>query len=401
VYNWGYSNADIAAANATFNIMRLPINEATANDPGALQTMKGYVDQFADQRAIICMFGTVKPNGSNSHGDGLPDGLAAMGAAWAKVNAVFATYPNVHYEILNEPFGYTPQNSAGAAHYVSDMKEIISYGGLPSSKVILDGMGYADDVQLVAAAGWTGDLGYHFYPNWSSTRTQSAYSNLAQAAIGSLGPRTWITEFGANLGYENSCYNVYDDGSNPQSGDVNALRGLDDALFALRSEGKGVKGAFFWHGWNNEDSYDYWASFNSQGACKVREILQIAGPVIGLSGKCLDVLKDVSTPGEPIDLYECNDGPNQMWAYQNGNLESLGNCMTVAPDGTHVQLWPCNHSAQQQWASRSDGTLFNANSNKCLNVPGFDASNGTELIIWPCTTSGNMSNEVWKVGSAE
>ena len=85
VYNWGYSNADIAAANATFNIMRLPINEATANDPGALQTMKGYVDQFADQRAIICMFGTVKPNGSNSHGDGLPDGLAAMGAAWAKV----------------------------------------------------------------------------------------------------------------------------------------------------------------------------------------------------------------------------------------------------------------------------------------------------------------------------
>ncbi len=268
VYSWNYTNAQVAAANSTFKMMRLPINEASANDPAALAILKGYVDQFAGHQAIICMFGTRKTTGG-THGDGFPDGLAAMGAAWAKVNAVFASYPNVHYEIFNEPFGY---DKSDPAHYVIDMKEIIRYGGLPASKCILDGMGYADDIDLVASGGWTGDLGYHFYPNWSSAHTQPAYSNLVQAKLGSWGQKSWITEFGANLGYDNACYETFDDGTHAWSSDVNALRGLDDALRALRAKGHGVKGAFYWHGWNNEDSYDYWAASNKNGACKVREI---------------------------------------------------------------------------------------------------------------------------------
>lgn len=267
VYSWGYSNAQIAASNYTFNMMRLPVNEDTADDPAALATMKGYVDQFAGKNAIICMFGVAKPG--LSHGDGFPDGLAAMGAAWAKVNAVFASYPNVHYEIFNEPFGYSKSDPA---HYVSDMEAIIGYAGLPADKCILDGMGYADDVELVASGGWNGDLGYHFYPTWSSDHTQPGYSNLVQASLEGVSHRTWVTEFGANLGYDNACYDTFDDGTHYWSADVNALRGLDDALRALKAGGHGVKGAFYFHGWNNEDSYDFWAPFNTDGACKVREI---------------------------------------------------------------------------------------------------------------------------------
>jgi hypothetical protein len=269
IYNYSYTNAQIAAANATFNMMRLPINVETANDPTSLAKLKGYVDQFAGHYAIICMFGTLQP-GQTGHGNGLPNGLSEMAAAWANINAVFASYPNVHYEIFNEPFGY---DKSDPAHYVSDMETIINQAGLPYSKCILDGMGYADDVNLVAAGGWSGDLAYHFYPTWlSSNPTQSNYSNLAQAALGSWGQKTWVTEFGANLGYNNTCYDTYDDGTHYWSADVNTLRGLDDALRALKADGHGVKGAFAWHGWNNGDSYDYWASINANGACKVREI---------------------------------------------------------------------------------------------------------------------------------
>ncbi|MDB6022148.1 MAG: symbB, partial [Pedosphaera sp.] len=255
-------------------MMRLPINVQTANDPASLTKMRGYVDQFAGHYVIICMFGTLQ-SGQTGHGNGLPNGLSTMGAAWAKVNAVFSSYPNVHYEIFNEPFGYAKSDPV---HYVNDMKTIISYGGLPNGKCILDGMGYADNVNLVASGGWTGDLAYHFYPSWSSDHSQSAYSNLAQAALGSWGQKTWVTEFGANLGwtsaygYPNSCYDVYVDGNQSCSADVNCLRGLDDALRALRAGGHGVKGAFAYHGWNNGDTYDYWASWNSCGACKIREI---------------------------------------------------------------------------------------------------------------------------------
>jgi hypothetical protein len=275
VYNYTYTDAQIAACNGTFNMMRLPINVATANNPASLTQMQGYINQFSGHYAIICMFGTSSNGGQ---GNGFPNGLSAMGAAWKKINAVFSSYPNVHYEIFNEPFGYAKSDPT---HYVSDMETIISDGGLPTSKCILDGMGYADDVNLVASGGWTGDLAYHFYPSWlSSGYTQSEYSNLAQAALGSWGQKTWVTEFGANLGwtsaygYDNTCYDVYVDGNQPCSADVNCLRGLNDALSALKADGHGVKGAFLFHGWNNGDTYDYWATWNSCGACKELEIEQ-------------------------------------------------------------------------------------------------------------------------------
>ena len=226
------------------------------------------IDPLTGQRAILCLFGTANSS-TGSHGTGLIDDVAAATTAWQNIDAVFDGYPNVHYEILNEPFGYSKSDPAA---YVSQMTQIITAAGLPPDKCIIDGMGYADDIQLVASAGWTGDLGYHFYPNWSSDHQQSTYSNLVQGAIGDLGPRTWITEFGASLSYPDDCYQTFEDGSQPSSADVNALRGLDDAVGALRQNGHRIHEAVQWHGWDNGDSYDFWNGSNAQGACKVRLI---------------------------------------------------------------------------------------------------------------------------------
>lgn len=276
IYTYTYTNAQIAAANSTFNMMRIPINESTANDPASLQTIKGYIDQFAGHYAIICMFGVAQTG--EPHGDGFPDGLAAMGAAWANINAVFSSYPNVHYEIFNEPFGYPWSTLAEKQHYVSDMETIITDAGMSitNPKIILDGMGYAQKVNEVVQGGWTGDIAYHFYPNWinpaNQTPSQSNFSNLVQDTLGTYGQRVWITEFGANLSEPNPCYDTYDGGTSAADQNINALRGLDDALRALRANGHGVKGAFAWHGWNNGDSYDFWLSSNSNGACKIQEI---------------------------------------------------------------------------------------------------------------------------------
>ena len=283
-YHWGYTNAQIAAANAHFNAMRLPINQATANDPEALETMKHYVDQFAGKHAIIAMVDISAAaydscDHNTSQGDGSPD--HGVPQAWAKIHAVFKDYPNVHYEIFNEPHAFSKET---AREYVRAMRAIIHDAKLPEHRCILDGVGFANDIQAVAAAGWAGDLGYHFYPFFLNKNrpdlkdkrhpyTQSAYSNLVQSAIGSLGNRTWVTEFGASLGYSNRCYDTFDTGdADAPSQNINALRGLDDALRALRTTGRGVKGVFYWHGRHNDDSYDFWSSKNAQGACKVREI---------------------------------------------------------------------------------------------------------------------------------
>lgn len=274
IYNYAYSPAEIKNAMGTFNAVRFPINVETANHPASLQKLKSYIDQIPEKRAIIVMFDTLTGS-QTGHGDGLPNSLSTMGAAWKKIHAVFSGYSQVRYEIFNEPFGYSKSNPKA---YVDDMKKIISAGGLPTSRTILNGMGYADNINLVVAGGWTGDLAYHFYPTWSSTYTQEAYSNLVQKELADWGHKTWITEFGTNLGwtaqygYPNTCYGTYVDGKQPHSGDVNSLRGLEDALRALKAKGRGVKGSYYWHGWSNGDTYNFWSAWNNEGACKVKTI---------------------------------------------------------------------------------------------------------------------------------
>ena len=131
-------------------MIRFPINEATANNAASLSKLKGYINQIPGHWAIIAMFGTSTTGG---HGNGLPNGLAAMGAAWKNINAVFSSYPNVYYEVFNEPFGYADNTQSDWSHYVSDMRTIISDGGLPTGRCILDGLGYASDINHVVSGG--------------------------------------------------------------------------------------------------------------------------------------------------------------------------------------------------------------------------------------------------------
>ena len=70
IYNYNYSNTDIKNSHTTFDMERIAINVATANDPASLTKIKGYVDQF-NGYAIICMFDTLQ-SGQSGHGDGLP-----------------------------------------------------------------------------------------------------------------------------------------------------------------------------------------------------------------------------------------------------------------------------------------------------------------------------------------
>merc|ERR1711908_57696 len=87
--------------------------------------------------------------------------------------------------------------------------------------------------------------------------------------------RTYITEFGGSLNLPNLNYEE-PDSSASGGGDVNCLRGMNDAVVALRRKGSAIKGAFHWHGWNNGDSFDFWAPANRNGSTKVRKILSDA-----------------------------------------------------------------------------------------------------------------------------
>ena len=45
--------------------------------------------------------------------------------------------------------------------------------------------------------------------------------------------------------------------------------------------------------------------------------------------------------------------------------------------------------ANQQWQARN-GTVVNPASGKCLDDPGFNTTNGTQLILWSCNGGNNQ-----------
>ncbi|QDU84070.1 hypothetical protein Pla163_11720 [Planctomycetes bacterium Pla163] len=269
-YAFDYSEAFLERlASFGFDALRLAVSEASAFDVGYLEALERAL-ATVDGRGILCFFDTVR-DGEGSHGDGRPNDLERLTAAWSALHERFEGYPDLRYELFNEPFGY-PRTSAGAADYLRHMEHVIAGADLPRERVVLDGIGYASDVRRVAAAGWDGLLGYHFYPMWlpEGRRTQSAFSNLVQAELRGLSSRVLVTEFGARLDLGDSYRSYHANGD--VSANQNALRGLHDALLALAAEGAPVLGTYLWHGWPNGDSYDPWQAEHRHGAAKVAAI---------------------------------------------------------------------------------------------------------------------------------
>ncbi|NJR43546.1 MAG: glycoside hydrolase family 5 protein [Akkermansiaceae bacterium] len=198
---------------------------------------------------VLCLWGSndndVKGDG---HGDGIIRHEAAARAMWKRVGESFGNDEKVLFEAFNEPFGYT-----NPSKYMSAMRYITQ--DLPTNRVIIDGLGYASDVQSIKNH-WPGLLGYHVYPNWlpPGKRTQSEYSTLVQHALRGVGHRVFVTEFGAHLKRSDEDY----ENSGSSSHDVQFLKGMHDAFHVVKP-----RATFLWHGWHNGDSYSLWGASQS------------------------------------------------------------------------------------------------------------------------------------------
>jgi predicted esterase len=271
IYQFNYTEEDLKRIQANgFTRLRIPFNASTALDADSLERI-AKLFQAVNNQGILCFFDT-RQEEEGTHGDGRPNDLTEMIKSWTAINKRFQNFPGIYYELFNEPFGYT-QNAEGSKEYVSDMQEIIKGAKLPKDRCILDGLGYANNIAIVANSGWQGELAYHFYPSWmpDGLRTQENFSNRIQTELKNLSQRVHITEFGANLRM-NSDYETYTADGSIASQDRNALRGFHDAVIELRESGKGVKSTYHWHGWHNGDSYDMFDKASRGGASKVNKI---------------------------------------------------------------------------------------------------------------------------------
>ena len=121
------------------------------------------------------------------------------------------------------------------------------------------------------------------------------------------------------------------------------------------------------------------------------------GPIVGYGGLCVDVRGASSANFTPVQVYTCNGTNAQQWTVvQAGStLQAFGKCMDIngggTADGTTVDLYTCNNTGAQVFIPQSNGSLYNPQSNKCLDDTNWSTTPGTQLQIWDC--SGNADQK--------
>jgi hypothetical protein len=86
-------------------------------------------------------------------------------------------------------------------------------------------------------------------------------------------------------------------------------------------------------------------------------------------------------------------------AASSGALRGAGSgrCLDVPganqTDGTNLQIWDCHGGTNQQW-TLTDNNQLTVFGNKCLDVPGHATTAGTRPVIWSCNGG---TNQQWRV----
>ncbi|WP_407637393.1 ricin-type beta-trefoil lectin domain protein [Catelliglobosispora koreensis] len=121
--------------------------------------------------------------------------------------------------------------------------------------------------------------------------------------------------------------------------------------------------------------------------------------IIGYANKCIDVPGGNGVDGALLQLWDCNGTAAQNWTFPgDGTIRAFGLCMDVAwgstANGAAIQLAHCSGNPAQQFVLSGAGDLVNPQSNKCVDVSGWNSANGTKLIQWEC--HGGANQKWWR-----
>ncbi len=120
------------------------------------------------------------------------------------------------------------------------------------------------------------------------------------------------------------------------------------------------------------------------------------GRVVGKDGKCLHVDSNRNAYRAPVQISRCDGSAGQTWTWStDGTMRVLGYCLSsvghALQNGSWLQLDRCAGAPDQVWNSSYTHALYNTDSSLCLDVPGGNTTDGTQLRIWVCNRSGAQS----------
>lgn len=232
--------------------VRLPIN--THSVPGTRwgDAYAGAVDAAAGAgfKVILSYWEDDAASG------GRIDDMAAFDAMWDSVIDAYGARPNVYFEPMNEPHGYSAADWADiVADWISDRPRV------PRNRIIVSGSGYNGDVTSVCADDRLDGthLSLHLYAFQFGEKTYDEWISEFDKRIGDCGERTVLDEFGAPM----------DDGRdyNDASGDDNFVRYLRAATETVRAHDMG---AVYWPALGGKHTYrpdhDWYSLYALEGS---------------------------------------------------------------------------------------------------------------------------------------
>ncbi|WP_156094289.1 ricin-type beta-trefoil lectin domain protein [Lentzea aerocolonigenes] len=110
------------------------------------------------------------------------------------------------------------------------------------------------------------------------------------------------------------------------------------------------------------------------------------GVLEGIGGKCADV-KGENPANGIIWLWTCFGPPGETYGgMPDGDLRTMGVCTDVGAltNGTAVGVANCHGGLSQQWSVRSDATIVNVESGRCMDVEAGNTADGTKIQLWDC-----------------
>jgi Ricin-type beta-trefoil lectin domain len=134
------------------------------------------------------------------------------------------------------------------------------------------------------------------------------------------------------------------------------------------------------------------------GGASTDWLLPPAPVLSALYGRCLADPADSAVAGTAVESSRCTRRDSEHWTAAHGAIQIAGMCLAIEGgsmlDGAAVELAHCSQSAAQRWLRGPSGELINANSGRCLAIPGNSRAPGTELVQDDCYSE---PGEIWVI----
>ncbi|THU30773.1 hypothetical protein FAM09_29680 [Niastella caeni] len=393
------------------NTVRLPVNPNTVAQSW-WNAYTGAIDMAASKGMnVILAYWEAK-----SSKDGLVDNMTQFWSMWQTIVNKYGSNSRVYFEPFNEPHGYgaTDLNNL-YANWLSN------YPSVPRGRIILDGQGYAENVNVVGADSRLTNclLSYHNYTWFDNNKTTTGDWVAAIQSI-AYPARTIVTEFGI-----------------PMTNGKNYLGapGTDREIAYFQGMTSGIlsrsMGCIYWPGLRDGDSYSLLtlsgSTLNTNNASGLTRLqygwgnTSISFPqgsfnssawysiVCRQSNKGLDVNGSSTANGGAIIQWDYWGGNNQQWkitSLGNGYYSIINRNSNKALDvtgssttnGAAVIQYDYSGGNNQQWRIVDQGfgyyEIINRNSGQSLDVNGGSTTNGAPIIQWPYNGGRNQQ---WQI----